>query len=76
MEYCRGRTLRDLIINGLAHNRVFGWTLLRQIADGLAHIHSHGMIHRDLKPDNIFLDDQQNVKIGDFGLATVWVQRR
>lgn len=37
---------------------------------GLAHIHQQGMIHRDLKPVNIFLDSNDHVKIGDFGLAT------
>lgn len=37
---------------------------------GLAHIHQQGMIHRDLKPVNIFLDLNDHVKIGDFGLAT------
>ena len=39
--------------------------------EGLNHIHTQaGMIHRDIKPGNIFLDAQDHVKIGDFGLAT------
>lgn len=46
------------------------WRLFREITEGLAHIHSQGMIHRDLKPVNIFLDSRDQVKIGDFGLAT------
>lgn len=45
------------------------WYALRQV-EGLAHIHQQGMIHRDLKPVNIFLDSNDHVKIGDFGLAT------
>lgn len=46
------------------------WRLFREIAEGLSHIHQQGMIHRDLKPVNIFLDSRDQVKIGDFGLAT------
>ncbi|PVU94447.1 hypothetical protein BB561_002544 [Smittium simulii] len=46
------------------------WELFRQILEGLSHIHSRGMIHRDLKPVNIFLGGNGDVKIGDFGLAT------
>lgn len=42
----------------------------QEIIEGLVHIHTQGMIHRDLKPVNIFLDAQDHVKIGDFGLAT------
>lgn len=46
------------------------WRLFREIVEGLSHIHQQGMIHRDLKPVNIFLDSNDHVKIGDFGLAT------
>lgn len=48
--------------------------MFRQILQGLAHIHSLNVVHRDLKPDNIFIsvspDGVNNVKIGDFGLAS------
>ncbi|KAK0663605.1 eIF-2-alpha kinase GCN2 [Lasiodiplodia hormozganensis] len=70
MEFCERQTLRDLIRNGLYNDANKGWRLLRQILEGLAHIHSHGVIHRDLKPDNIFIDTANNPRIGDFGLAT------
>ncbi|KAK9467436.1 kinase-like domain-containing protein [Lipomyces arxii] len=69
MEYCENHTLYDLIRNGLCENPDEYWRLLHQILEALNYIHSQGIIHRDLKPTNIFIDQAQNVKIGDFGLA-------
>lgn len=40
------------------------YRILRQIVEGLHHIHVQGIIHRDLKPSNIFLDQNGDVKIG------------
>ncbi|KAF0695270.1 Aste57867_13912 [Aphanomyces stellatus] len=42
---------------------------LRQIVAGVAHAHRHGVAHRDLSPENIFLDVNLDCKVGDFGLA-------
>ncbi|XP_028933853.1 eIF-2-alpha kinase GCN2 isoform X1 [Ornithorhynchus anatinus] len=70
MEYCEKSTLRDTIDQGLYQDPVRLWRLFREILDGLTYIHEKGMIHRDLKPVNIFLDSDDHVKIGDFGLAT------
>ncbi|XP_041827550.1 eIF-2-alpha kinase GCN2 [Melanotaenia boesemani] len=70
MEYCEKSTLRDTIDQSLYQDQNRLWRLFREILDGLAYIHEQGMIHRDLKPVNIFLDSQDHVKIGDFGLAT------
>ncbi|XP_072425462.1 eIF-2-alpha kinase GCN2-like isoform X2 [Chiloscyllium punctatum] len=70
MEYCEKSTLRDTIDRGLYRDINRLWRLFREILDGLAYIHEQGMIHRDLKPVNIFLDSNDHVKIGDFGLAT------
>jgi len=68
MEYCPNNTLRDVIDAGPISEEE-AWRLFIQIVEGLAYIHSQGLIHRDLKPGNIFLDSKDNVKIGDFGLA-------
>ena len=70
MEFCEKSTLRTAIDNGLHEDEERMWRLFREIVEGLAHIHQQGMIHRDLKPVNIFLDSNDHVKIGDFGLAT------
>ena len=70
MEYCENRTLRDLVQRDLYSNIDEVWRFFRQILDGLDHIHSKQMVHRDLKPDNIFISKGNNARIGDFGLAT------
>ena len=70
MEFCDNQTLRSAIDNGLYKDTKRVWRMFREIIEGLLHIHSQGMIHRDLKPVNIFLDSSDQVKIGDFGLAT------
>ncbi|KAK9725109.1 hypothetical protein RND81_05G123100 [Saponaria officinalis] len=68
MEYCP-RTLRQLFESYRHFDKDLAWHLFRQIAEGLAHIHGQGIIHRDLTPNNIFFDARNDIKIGDFGLA-------
>ncbi|XP_069116071.1 eIF-2-alpha kinase GCN2-like [Argopecten irradians] len=70
MEYCEKSTLRNCIDAGLYEDQNRQWRFFREIIEGIQHIHQQGMIHRDLKPVNIFLDSNDHVKIGDFGLAT------
>ncbi|XP_063231098.1 eIF-2-alpha kinase GCN2 isoform X2 [Bacillus rossius redtenbacheri] len=76
MEFCEKSTLRTAIDSGLCEDEVRVWRLFREVVEGLAHIHQQGMIHRDLKPVNIFLDSNDHVKIGDFGLATTYILPR
>ncbi|KAK3142214.1 hypothetical protein QOZ80_4BG0343710 [Eleusine coracana subsp. coracana] len=69
MEYCP-RTLRqDFETYNSSFDVDHAWHLFRQIVEGLAHVHSQGIIHRDLTPNNIFFDVRNDIKIGDFGLA-------
>ena len=70
MEFCDKQTLRTCIDNDLFKDTTKVWRMFREIVEGLVHIHTQGMIHRDLKPVNIFIDSHDHVKIGDFGLAT------
>lgn len=69
MELCDTGTLFDLIRNGLPEKIEEGWRLFRLVLDGLEYIHEQGVVHRDLKPMNIFIDSHNMPKIGDFGLA-------
>ena len=43
--------------------------LLVEVVEGVAHAHAAGVVHRDLKPDNILVDDRGRVAVTDFGLA-------
>ncbi|HEV2846991.1 MAG TPA: protein kinase, partial [Thermoanaerobaculia bacterium] len=68
MEYAEGRTLRELLAHGLPALDVTV-RLAREIAEGLAAAHSAGLVHRDLKAENIVVTPEGHAKILDFGLA-------
>ncbi|HSE00226.1 MAG TPA: serine/threonine-protein kinase [Burkholderiales bacterium] len=70
MELLEGTELRALMARG----RVplpFALDVLAQAADGLAHAHEHGVVHRDIKPGNIMVVHDRIAKIMDFGIARV-----
>ncbi len=69
MELMTGKTLKDLVQKEGALNYREAVRLILQCIEGLIEAHRLGMIHRDIKPANCYLDEQGNVKIGDFGLA-------
>ena len=69
MELMTGRTLKDLVAERGPLPGTEAIRLILQCIEGLIEAHSLGMIHRDIKPANCYLDDEGNVKIGDFGLA-------
>ncbi|HSA96605.1 MAG TPA: serine/threonine-protein kinase, partial [Acidobacteriota bacterium] len=69
MEYVHGEDLKQLIrkVGRLSPGQAVG--IARQICDGLEEAHKLGVVHRDLKPQNIMVDADGNVRIMDFGIA-------
>ncbi|HEY2252704.1 MAG TPA: protein kinase, partial [Planctomycetaceae bacterium] len=69
MELMPGRTLNDVCQDEgpLTVNRAVDYIL--DVIEGLAAAHAAGVIHRDVKPSNCFLDSDGRVKVGDFGLS-------
>jgi serine/threonine protein kinase len=67
-EFLEGQSMRELLGTGaLSRRKATEYPL--EIAKGLAAAHEKGVVHRDLKPDNIFITGDDRVKILDFGLA-------
>ncbi|MGE5379462.1 MAG: protein kinase domain-containing protein [Methylocystaceae bacterium] len=71
MEYIEGRTLKDIISKQGPLAPAQAVNIAAMVCDGLEHAHSRGLIHRDIKPHNILVTNDGNVKIADFGIARV-----
>ncbi len=69
MEYISGQDLKGLIRQTGQLTIGKAVSIAKQICDGLAEAHSLGVVHRDLKPNNIMIDKEGNAKIMDFGIA-------
>ncbi|KHN88538.1 putative serine/threonine-protein kinase zyg-1 [Toxocara canis] len=75
MEYCKHGSLRDYVKkNGKLSDQCAAF-ILRQLVNAVKHIHSNGMMHRDLSAGNVLISSMRNgkfrVKLADFGLATL-----
>ena len=69
MEYLAGGELYDLILKKQRFSEPESRTYFQQLIHAIAYCHLHGVAHRDIKPENILLDDQGQIKLGDFGLS-------
>ncbi len=69
MEYIPGHTLRDLIRKEAPLAPAKAMSLMEPVLSALAAAHQAGMIHRDVKPENVLLAEDGRVKVADFGLA-------
>ena len=75
MQYIEGKTLGESFKDTPIGVEDFK-SVTRQILTAVAFAHSHGVIHRDLKPGNIMLTDDGHIKVLDFGLAKIIPQNR
>jgi len=69
MEYVEGRTLGELLDALIRVPEALVREIARQSAEGLAAIHASGIVHRDIKPDNILITDANEIRIMDLGVA-------
>ena len=69
MEYVEGQTLKEFIVSKGPLSPEVAVPIMRQLVAAISNAHYNGIIHRDVKPQNILMDKDGNVKITDFGIA-------
>lgn len=73
MEYVEGASLAQLIREGGPLDPALTAALVGQVADALAYAHRQGVVHRDVKPGNILVAEEQRALLTDFGIARLLV---
>lgn len=71
MELLKGKDLRALLAEGWRPTPAQAALIVRRVADALAYAHSKGVVHRDVKPANIFMVGRTQPKVLDFGIASI-----
>lgn len=69
MEFVEGRDLKSVIKEQRIFSPDEAIKIISAVLDGLAYVHEFGIVHRDIKPGNIFITNKGVVKIADFGIA-------
>ncbi|XP_033114350.1 serine/threonine-protein kinase Aurora-3-like [Anneissia japonica] len=71
LEYCHFGSIDNFLKHNPSLDKNMRMRFLKDVSNGLAHIHGVNIVHRDLKPANILIDNRLVAKIADFGLAKV-----
>lgn len=69
MEYIDGQTLKEFIVSNGPLSPEEALPIMQQLVSAISNAHENGIVHRDVKPQNILMDHDGNVKITDFGIA-------
>jgi serine/threonine-protein kinase len=69
MEYVDGQTLRDVISREAPLTPLRALEMIEPVLSALASAHDAGLVHRDVKPENVLISDRGQIKVADFGLA-------
>lgn len=69
MEYVNGQTLKQYIQGNSPLEVEKSLDIMKQLTSAISHAHQNNIVHRDIKPHNILIDNMGNVKITDFGIA-------
>ncbi|KAM6907778.1 serine/threonine-protein kinase Chk1 [Xenentodon cancila] len=72
LEYCTGGELFDRIEPDVGMPEKDAHRFFQQLISAVDYLHNLGITHRDIKPENILLDEKDNLKLTDFGLATMF----
>ena len=71
MELVNGKTLAQHLAQEVHYDVREAGEIIRQILDGIGYAHTQGVIHRDMKPSNIMINEDGRIKISDFGIAHI-----